>query len=112
MSKINFIKTSADYSLIKKKGHKLVCEPFVILYIKDDLLKESIRIGIIVSSKIGGAVIRNKTKRRLKNMLIEVLKSSNYQGFSLCMIARSRAYDFCFEKMKGVFSNALEKISR
>ena len=47
-----------------KKGRKLVKEAFLVYFLRKK--RESSRIGFLVGKRIGGAVVRNRTKRLLK----------------------------------------------
>ena len=50
------------FQYVYRKGHSVACHDLVMLYAKGKELK----VGFSVSRKVGNAVIRNKTKRRLR----------------------------------------------
>lgn len=108
-TQIKRITKAKQFSYIKKNGNKLVYPPFIILFVKEKSL--DFFCGVIVSSKVGNAVIRNKVKRRLRNISMSVLKEMNAHGFSICIIARPSAYKYKFDKMKDLFANAVKKIT-
>jgi ribonuclease P protein component len=55
------------------------------------------RLGFTVTKKIGNAVIRNRTRRRLKEAARLVLAESPIEGVDLVLIGReaTRRRDFC-----------------
>ncbi len=116
-----------DRSLIIKKRKSFIAIAKTKLYRSSDSLvvqythsvdlcwegSSSIRFGITVSKKVGNAVVRNKAKRRIKEVLrkLLVLQNSITQGFSYVIIARSAAkssnyhdikrdLEYCFRKIK------------
>lgn len=108
---IKRITKAKQFSYVKKNGNKLVYPPFIILFVKNKEESLDFFCGFIVSSKVGNAVVRNKVKRRLKDLSMSVLNETNAHGFSICIIARSYAYTYDFNKMKGLFANAIKKIT-
>lgn len=54
------------------------------------------RYGFLVSKKVGKAVVRNRTKRRLKEI---VRKEALSQGWDLVLIAKPKAAEATFEEM-------------
>ena len=67
MKKLNIIKKSFEFDNIIKTGKKYSNKYFNV-YIKDNNLKRT-RFGICVSKKLGNAVIRNKNKRQIKDII-------------------------------------------
>ena len=54
-------------------------------------INDSVRIGLVVSKKVGGAVVRNRAKRRLKETLRQILKEQKLSQLDIVLIARSGA---------------------
>ena len=90
------------YSKAYQKGAKFVGRGVVVYVLKDlkaKLLKKSHpdkiminRIGITVSKKIGGAVIRSRVKRILREGLRQVENTYNVKkGFLIVLVARQGA---------------------
>ena len=50
------------FQYVYRRGHSVACHDLVMLYARSKELK----VGFSVSKKVGNAVIRNKTKRRLR----------------------------------------------
>ena len=56
------------------------------------------RVGITVSKKLGHAVVRNRTRRRLRE--IYRLNEAQFQpGWDIVVVARTRAVEAPFEKL-------------
>ena len=67
MKKINIVKKNEDFDYIIKNGKILKNKYFTIYYIPET--RDKYRIGITVPKKIGKAVLRNKIKRQIKEII-------------------------------------------
>lgn len=65
MKKKEIIKKSNDYTKIINKNNKIRNKYYSIFYIKSD----NTLFGISIPKKTGNAVVRNKIKRQLKNII-------------------------------------------
>ena len=93
-------------SLYYKGGSK--ASGLLVLYFKKNRYGQS-RLGITVSKKIGKANVRNRAKRRLREVLrlnAPYMKS----GFDFVVVARSRTPEIEFSKLAGDLSVALKKV--
>ena len=72
-------------------------DPYLVLYARRN--REGInRVGITVSKKLGHAVVRNRTRRRLRE--IYRLNEARFQpGWDIVVVARTRAVEAPFEKL-------------
>ena len=67
------------------------------------------RIGYTVSAKLGHAVVRNRVRRRLRE--IYRLNESRFKpGFDLVVVVRSRAVDAPYKKLEGAYLSLAEKL--
>ena len=70
---------------------------YLVLYARKNRTDRN-RVGITVSKKLGHAVVRNRTRRRLRE--VYRLNEERFQpGWDLVVVARSRAVDAPFEKL-------------
>ncbi len=69
----------------------------------------AIRLGITVTKKIGGAVVRNRLKRRFRALGRAVLPASGIAGADHVLIGRERAIERDYAKLLGEFEAALAK---
>ena len=72
-------------------------DSYLVLYARRNRLGEH-RVGITVSKKLGHAVVRNRTRRRLRE--IYRLNEAQFQpGWDIVVVARTRAVEAPFEKL-------------
>jgi ribonuclease P protein component len=67
------------------------------------------RVGFTVSKKVGGAVVRNRMKRRFRALAREILPSEGHAGSDHIMIGRSSGIEREFALLRQDFAKALEK---
>ena len=80
---------------------------YLVLYARKNRTKEN-RVGITVSKKLGCAVVRNRTRRRLRE--VYRLNESSFQpGWDLVVVARSRAVDADFARLTQSYLNLAKK---
>lgn len=72
MQKIYRLSNNSSYNYIYKKGKSCSSKHLVLLYVPT---KYSLKVGFSVSKKVGNAVVRNRTKRRLKNSFMSLIPS-------------------------------------
>ncbi len=66
------------------------------------------RVGITVSKKLGHAVVRNRVRRRLRE--VYHLNEDKFQpGWDIVVVARSRAINADFQKLTGAYLHLAEK---
>lgn len=70
---------------------------YVVLYARRNRTDTN-RVGITVSKKLGGAVVRNRIKRRLRE--VYRLNEALFQpGWDIVVVARSRAATAAFDQL-------------
>ena len=74
---------------------------------KDD--DASIRVGFTVTRKIGGAVVRNRMKRRFRALARELLPNAGLPGADHVMIGRANGIERDFGLMRSELAGALDK---
>ncbi|HIR63605.1 MAG TPA: ribonuclease P protein component [Candidatus Faecousia faecigallinarum] len=81
---------------------------YLVLYCRSNRSREN-RVGITVSKKLGKAVVRNRVRRRLRE--IYRLNESRFRpGFDLVVVARSRAIGASFSQLTGAYLSLADKL--
>ena len=71
---------------------------------------EGARFGFTVSKQVGGAVERNRIRRRLKAAVRDVLADQTRPDYDYVLIARRPALDIAFAALVADLANALERV--
>jgi ribonuclease P protein component len=70
------------------------------------------RVGFTVTKKIGGAVVRNRMKRRLRALARELLPAGGFPGADHVLIGRSGGIERDFALLRQELANALERLRK
>src|SRR5262245_25614881 len=70
------------------------------------------RFGFTVTKKLGGAVVRNRVRRRLKAALVEVVQSCADPHFDYVVVARDAALKQPFEALKADLEGAFRRVHK
>ena len=68
-----------------------------------------LRVGFTVTKKVGNAVVRNRTKRRLREALRLGLDAEAYRGFDMVLIGRDRTAARPFSDLMADVRRAADK---
>ena len=71
---------------------------------------DAARFGFTVSKKVGGAVERNRIKRRLKAAVRDVVRQHSRADFDYVLIARRSAIDCGFALLVSDLAKALDRV--
>lgn len=72
----------------------------------------TMRLGITVTKKIGGAVVRNRMKRRFRMLAAEVLGEIGIDGADHVLIGRAGGVERPFDRLIADLRGALAKFKR
>ena len=83
--------------------------PGFILLVRDRKDADaSMRVGFTVTKKIGGAVIRNRMKRRFRSLAREIVPAKGVAGADHVMIGRAKGVERDFGLLRSELERALE----
>jgi ribonuclease P protein component len=77
---------------------------------KDD--DPRMRVGFTVTKKIGGAVVRNRMKRRFRALARELVPSKGVAGADHVMIGRATGVERDFALLRTELAGALDRLRR
>ena len=97
------LKKNSDFRRLYAKG-KSVVTPYMVLYCRRNSLGVN-RLGYTVSTKLGHAVVRNRVRRRLRE-IYRLNSPSMKQGWDIVVVARSRCVGARYAKMNAAFLEA------
>lgn len=107
MKKTVTIKLNHEFKRIYNKG-KSVVTPFVVVYCRPNRLGHN-RLGVTVSVKLGKAVVRNRARRRLRE-LFRLAQPNMKQGYDVILVARSRCAAAPHKKLSAAFHKACSQL--
>jgi ribonuclease P protein component len=85
---------------------------FVLLVRERGDENPTMRLGITVTKKIGGAVVRNRMKRRFRALARELLPSSGFVGADHVLIGRAGGVERPYADLASELQKALAKLRR
>lgn len=101
------LRNRADFSRIYRQGRSFANSQFVV-YWRKHAETERFRLGISASSKLGGAVVRNRMRRMLKEIVRHNAHKLNDQ-LDLILIVRKPALSLPYIEMEKSVLHVLRK---
>ena len=101
------LKLNHLFRKLYRKG-KSAAGKYLVIYCRKNGAQGN-RIGLTVSAKLGHAVVRNRVRRRLRE--IYRLHESQFQpGWDIVVVARSRAVDAPYQKLERAYLSQADKL--
>ena len=82
---------SAEFLRLQRNGVRFQSPHFVLYAGRLEHEPERSRLGVTVSRRIGNAVVRNRVKRRVREIFRKVIRAGLPAGTSIVVIARGGA---------------------
>ena len=92
------LSNASDFALLKREGVSFHGRMVVLSVLKGDSESET-RIGLITSRRVGGAVVRSRVRRRLRE-IVRALRPQFHRGLRLVIVARSAAAKAEFSRLR------------
>jgi ribonuclease P protein component len=99
----------AEFARVKGQG-KAERGRFLVLGAVEVKEEKSFRAGFVTPKHIGGAVVRNKVRRRLRN-LVRTMQPRLRAGLWLVVVARPHAAKASYEQLKDEWLRLAERAS-
>ena len=97
------LKKNSDFRRLYAKGKSAV-NSYMVLYCRRNSLGVN-RLGYTVSTKLGHAVVRNRVRRRLRE-ICRLNSPAMKTGYDIVVVARSRCVNARYAKMDSAFLEA------
>ena len=107
MKKNVTIKDNRIFRRMYSKGRSAVT-PFMVVYCRPNGRRHN-RLGVTVSTKLGGAVVRNRARRRLREVF-RLAQPEMKQGWDVILVARARSVDGPWRKLTADFRRACREL--
>lgn len=108
MKRATTIKENYEFRRIYAKGKSGVSSCLVV-YCRPNRHGHN-RLGVTVSAKLGHAVVRNRIRRRLRE-IYRLSQPKMRKGFDIVLVARSRAVTADYWELERAFLRTCEKLS-
>lgn len=102
------LKENHQFRNLYRRGSSAVCGSMV-LYCRKNKLGHN-RLGITVSVKLGHAVVRNRARRRLREVY-RLNSGALRQGYDFVLVARGRAVSAPWKELNESFLRLCRKLS-
>ena len=107
MKRATTVKENYEFRRIYAKGRSGVSSCLVV-YCRPNR-RERNRLGVTVSAKLGHAVVRNRVRRRLRE-IFRLSQPKMRQGYDMIIVARSRSVTATYQELERTFLRLCEKL--
>lgn len=101
------VKKNGDFRRIYRRGRSAVSGGVVVYCMKNK--KGLSRLGVTVSTKLGHAVVRNRVRRRFREMY-RLHRSDMLPGYDVIVVARVRAAQLPYGKLEKQYLRCLAEL--
>lgn len=105
--KIQSMDQNGQFRRLYRRGKSQVTATMVVYALPNG--KKERRLGITAGKKVGGAVLRNRAKRRIRE-LFRINQGQLKNGYDFCIVARTRTASAPYEKLVRDFRYAMEQL--
>lgn len=105
MKKKQSLKAKKEFNEVLSSGKKIRSNLLLISYVKS----KDFKIGISIPKKFGNAVIRNKNKRQLKEIISKI--NIYLYNYHIVVIVRKSWIDLSFDEKFNEFKKQILKIN-
>jgi ribonuclease P protein component len=114
--KVERLTRRADFLRVAGARRKYVAPGLVLQACAQTLLDGEVsvvaRVGFTATRKIGGSVVRNRARRRLREAARAVLVNPEMAGFDYVVIARAGSLTRAYDALVGDLRQAVDALSR
>jgi ribonuclease P protein component len=108
------LRVRAEFSLVQDQGRRVATRYLTLLAMPNSLNRD--RLGIIASRRLGGAVLRNRAKRRVREIFRrqepDAIVGRGLRSLDLVVIPRREVATIPFNVLEEDFRTALGRLDR
>ena len=104
------LKKNREFKKVYENGKSYATRNLVIYCLNYEKGKKN-RYGLSVSKKIGNAVVRNKLKRRLREIIRDFEKEKEFKGYDIIFIARKPVVQIDYHHLKRDVKRLYQKMN-
>jgi ribonuclease P protein component len=108
-SKARRLTQTAEFTAVKFQG-KTYRGPLLVLGVLVQKEEKAFRAGFITTKRLGGAVVRNRVRRRLRD-IVRKEQGRLRPGFWIVLVARSAAARAGYQELKDEWLRLAERAS-
>ena len=101
------LKENSQFRRLYARGNSAV-DPLLVIYCRKNRLGRS-RLGVTVSTKLGCAVVRNRARRRLREVF-RLNAGCLKQGYDIILVARYRTAKMPWKELNAGFFKCAKKL--
>lgn len=101
------LRKKQDFGKVYRHGRSFANAQFVV-YWRKQTNPDCFRLGVSASAKLGGAVVRNRLRRRVKE-IVRLQAAKLQDGYDLILIVRKPALALSYKEMEGSVLHVLRK---
>ena len=98
------LKKKNDFVKVSQSGNRFFTKGFILQKYRRNLSSVSkeniVRIGFIITKRIGGAVVRNKIKRIFRAIIKELLNNYLKRNYDYVIVANKKSLVMSYEELK------------
>jgi len=108
-SRSSRIREGREFTLVREHG-KSAQGRFLRVGFLNTLSSVNAKVGIITSKRVGGAVVRNKVRRRIRELVRHSLSGMN-PGLLVVVVAKPAAAGASFQELEAEWAHLARRLS-
>ena len=107
MKRATTLKMNYEFRRVYNKGKSGV-SPFLVVYARPNRSGRN-RLGVTVGAKLGKAVVRNRVRRRFRE-IYRLSQPEMKQGWDIVLVARARAVPATYRELERAYRKCCDKL--
>lgn len=110
LGKLGLLKKRSEFLYVREGRYQ--ARGGIVIQARENPDHKLIRVGFTATKKIGNAVTRNRAKRRLRSVCLEVLPKLGQRGTDYVFIARDKTAGRPYDALLDDTQKALKSLAR